>query len=45
MALLSDKIIHKSRKEALCGVCAVVMPKGTHSGLQNGLTKMLVATA
>lgn len=27
MVLLSDKIIHKSRKEALCGVCAVVMPK------------------
>lgn len=29
MALLSDKIIYKSRKEAICGVCNVVMPKGT----------------
>lgn len=27
MALLSDKIIHKSRKEAICGVCNMVMPK------------------
>ena len=29
MVHLSDKIIHKSRKEAICGVCNVVMPKGT----------------
>lgn len=27
MVQLSDKIIHKSRKEAICGVCNVVMPK------------------
>ena len=29
MVQLSDKIIHKSRKEAICGVCNMVMPKGT----------------
>lgn len=27
MVQLSDKIIYKSRKEAICGVCNVVMSK------------------
>lgn len=27
MVQLSDKIIYKSRKEAICGVCNMVMPK------------------